>query len=225
MFFLDAGDGRPWSGASPERLVRLEDGRVEMRPIAGTRPRGATPTEDDALAPELLADPKERAEHVMLVDLGRNDVGRVARYGSGAGERAHGRSSATPTSCTSSRTSQGELGAGPRRLDVLRAVFPAGTVSGAPKVRAMEIIDELEPVRARAPTRGCVGYFGFDGIAGHGDHDPHRRSCTGRHGLRAGGRRASSPTRCPEREHEECVAKARALMAAIERAGATGGRP
>ncbi|NOX81371.1 MAG: anthranilate synthase component I [Deltaproteobacteria bacterium] len=148
-------------GSSPEILVRLEDGDIELRPIAGTRQRGATPAEDQALERELLADPKERAEHLMLVDLGRNDVGRVARSGSVS----------VSDLLVIERYSHvmhivsgvhGELAPGLDQFDVLRACFPAGTVSGAPKIRAMEIIDELEPER-RGPYAGAVGYFGFSG--------------------------------------------------------------
>ncbi|MDQ3260483.1 MAG: anthranilate synthase component I, partial [Pseudomonadota bacterium] len=148
-------------GASPEILVRLEQGAVTLRPIAGTRPRGATPPEDEALATELLADPKERAEHVMLMDLGRNDVGRVAQTGSVK----------VTDNMVIERYShvmhivsnvEGKLRPDLNAMDVLRATFPAGTVSGSPKVRAMEIIDELEPTK-RGVYAGAVGYLGFNG--------------------------------------------------------------
>lgn len=161
MFYLELPDGLRLIGSSPEVLVRLEDGVVESRPLAGTRPRGATPAEDAALAAELLADPKERAEHVMLVDLARNDLGRVCQYGSVT----------TPVMMEVERYShvmhivsdaRGTLDPACDAYDVLRACFPAGTVSGAPKVRAMEIIDALEPER-RGPYAGAVGYFGFSG--------------------------------------------------------------
>lgn len=155
-------DGVTLVGSSPEVMVRLEDGVVTVRPIAGTRPRGATPDEDRALAEELAADAKELAEHRMLVDLGRNDVGRVAEFGSVE----------VPDLMVIERYShvmhlvsqvEGRLREGSSALDVFRACFPAGTVSGAPKIRAMEIIDELEPVR-RGPYAGAVGYFGFGGL-------------------------------------------------------------
>ena len=160
MFFFDFGDFQV-VGASPEILVRHEHGTVTVRPIAGTRPRGATREKDIALERELLADPKERAEHVMLVDLGRNDVGRVAATGSV-------RLTETMTVERYSHVMhivsnvEGKLREGLDSLDVLRAAFPAGTVAGAPKVRAMEIIDELEPEK-RGLYAGAVGYLGFNG--------------------------------------------------------------
>jgi len=161
MFYLELPDGLRLIGSSPEVLVRVDGGVVESRPLAGTRPRGATRAEDKALAEDLLADPKERAEHVMLVDLARNDLGRVCRFGTVT----------TPTMMEIERYShvmhivsevRGELRPSLDAFDVLRARFPAGTVSGAPKVRAMEIIEELEPER-RGPYAGAVGYFGFSG--------------------------------------------------------------
>ena len=160
MYFLKDGDTSV-AGASPEMLVRVENGQVETRPIAGTRPRGQSPEEDDRLAAELLADPKERAEHLMLVDLGRNDLGRVCRFGSVSvpefmkverySHVAHIVSSVT-----------GELAPGKDALDALAATFPAGTLSGAPKIRAMEIIDELEPAR-RGLYGGGIGYVDLRG--------------------------------------------------------------
>jgi len=160
LFFLRLGEVI-LIGSSPEILVRLEDGDIELRPIAGTRQRGATPAEDQALERELLADPKERAEHLMLVDLGRNDVGRVARSGSVS---VHDLLVIERYSHVMHIVSgvHGELAPGLDQFDVLRACFPAGTVSGAPKIRAMEIIDELESER-RGPYAGAVGYFGFSG--------------------------------------------------------------
>ncbi|WP_018993234.1 anthranilate synthase component I [Thioalkalivibrio sp. ALgr1] len=160
MYYLDLDDHHV-VGASPEILVRLEDDRVTVRPIAGTRPRGRTEEEDRALEVELLADPKERAEHLMLIDLGRNDVGRVCEIGS---------VEVTDT-MTIERYShvmhivsnvEGQLAPGHSPMDVLRATFPAGTVSGAPKIRALEIIDELEPVK-RGPYSGAVGYLSWSG--------------------------------------------------------------
>jgi anthranilate synthase component 1 len=148
-------------GSSPEILVRVEDGEVTLRPIAGTRPRGATPEEDAALADELLADAKERAEHLMLVDLGRNDVGRVAEFGS---VRLTAFMTIERYSHVMHLVSEvrGRLRAELDAVAALAASFPAGTVSGAPKVRAMQIIDELEPVR-RGPYAGAVGYIGWGG--------------------------------------------------------------
>jgi anthranilate synthase component 1 len=160
MFYLDVGDHHV-VGSSPEILVRLEADTVTLRPIAGTRPRGKTYAEDRQAAAELLADPKERAEHVMLIDLGRNDVGRVAKIGSVK----------VTESMTIERYShvmhivsncEGKLAQGLDAFDVLKATFPAGTISGAPKVRAMEIIAEFEPVK-RGLYSGAVGYLGFNG--------------------------------------------------------------
>jgi anthranilate synthase component I len=160
MFFIDCGDVQ-LAGSSPEMLVKVTDGVVETRPIAGTRQRGADRAGDLALAEELLADPKERAEHVMLVDLGRNDLGRVCAPGSVRvkdlmvveyySHVMHIESSVV-----------GQMADGRPAVDALRSTFPAGTLSGAPKVRAMEIIDELEPTK-RGPYGGAVGYIGFDG--------------------------------------------------------------
>ncbi len=166
MFFFhfpDEIEGEAFNiiGASPEMMVRLEDGVASVRPIAGTRPRGATPEEDADLETNLLTDPKERAEHVMLVDLGRNDLGRVCEYSS-----VH-----VPELMIIERYShvmhivshvEGTINPDLDAYDLIRATFPAGTVSGAPKIRAMEIIDELEPDR-RGPYAGAVGYFSFDG--------------------------------------------------------------
>ena len=160
MYFLDL-DGFQIVGSSPEILTRLEDGIVTVRPIAGTRRRGHTEAEDRALEAELLADPKELAEHLMLIDLGRNDVGRVARIGS---VRVTERMIVERYSHVMHVVSNviGELREGLTAIDVLRATFPAGTVSGAPKIRAMEIIDELEPVK-RGVYSGAVGYLSWNG--------------------------------------------------------------
>lgn len=161
MFYLDLPGDLRIIGSSPEILVRLDGRRAEVRPIAGTRPRGETVADDQALAAELLADPKERAEHVMLVDLGRNDLGRVCRYGTVQ----------VPELMTIERYShvmhivssvQGELRPGVDAFDLLRATFPAGTVSGAPKVRAMELIAQMEG-ECRGPYAGGVGYFSYSG--------------------------------------------------------------
>jgi len=160
MYYCDLGDCVV-VGSSPEALVKLSSGRAQMRPIAGTRPRGNDATHDGRLEAELLADPKENAEHVMLVDLARNDLGRVARAGT-----VH----VNPYRCIERYSHvmhivsgvNGELAAGKDALDLFAAAFPAGTLVGAPKVRAMEIIDELEPVR-RGFYGGTVGYFGTGG--------------------------------------------------------------
>jgi len=161
MFLLQFNEEFTLLGASPEMMVRYEDGIASNRPIAGTRPRGKDEAEDNALAEELLADPKERAEHVMLVDLGRNDLGRVCDYGTVK----------VPEMMIIERYShvmhivshvEGNLRGDMDAFDLIRATFPAGTLSGAPKVRAMEIIEELEGVR-RGPYGGAVGYFSYDG--------------------------------------------------------------
>lgn len=162
LYFLEL-DGLTLVGSSPEVLVRVEDGTVTVRPIAGTRPRGRTPDEDRELAAELRADEKELAEHRMLVDLGRNDVGRVAEFGS---VRVPDLMVVERYSHVMHLVSQveGQLRDGLSAIDVFRACFPAGTVSGAPKIRAMEIISELEPVR-RGPYAGAVGHFGWGGAS------------------------------------------------------------
>jgi|CXWL01.1.fsa_nt_gi anthranilate synthase component 1 len=160
MYYFDFGDHHV-VGASPEILVRLSGGVITLRPIAGTRPRGRTPEEDVRAAEELLADPKERAEHVMLIDLGRNDVGRVAATGS---VRVTEKMAIERYSHVMHIVSnvEGKVIPGLDAIDVLKASFPAGTVTGAPKVRAMQIIDELEPVK-RGVYSGAVGYLGFNG--------------------------------------------------------------
>jgi anthranilate synthase component 1 len=160
MYYLNLEDFQI-VGSSPEILVRLEDGTVTVRPIAGTRPRGATRDEDEALERELLADPKELAEHLMLIDLGRNDAGRVAQTGT---VRLTDKMIIERYSHVMHIVSNvtGKLKEGKNAFDVLSATFPAGTVSGAPKIRAMEIIDELEPVK-RGVYSGAVGYIGWSG--------------------------------------------------------------
>lgn len=160
MYYLDYGSFQ-LIGSSPELLVKLEDGQAETRPIAGTKPRGKTEEEDKALVASLESDPKERAEHTMLVDLGRNDLGRVCRHGS---VKVPVYMSVEKYSHVSHLVSSvvGELEPDYNAFDLLRACFPAGTLSGAPKIRAMEIINELEGTR-RGPYGGAVGYFGFDG--------------------------------------------------------------
>ncbi len=160
MFHIDFGEEQI-IGASPETLVRLRDGELTLRPIAGTRPRGATAEEDERLKVELLLDEKERAEHLMLVDLGRNDLGRVASYGSVEVDELMAIEKYSHVQHIVSNI-RARLAPGKDSFDALLAGFPAGTVSGAPKIRAMEIIEELEPVR-RGPYAGGVGYFSLDG--------------------------------------------------------------
>lgn len=215
LFYLDL-DGFQLVGSSPEVLVRLEEGRVTVRPIAGTRRRGRSAAEDAALARELLADPKERAEHLMLLDLGRNDVGRVARYGS---VRVPERMAIEKYSHVLHLVStvEGELREGLSALDVFRAAFPAGTVSGAPKVRAMEIIDELEPVR-RGPYAGAVGYLAHGGQAM--DLAIAIRTVVaerGRAHVQAGAGVVADSV--PASEYEETLSKARALLRAVQAVG------
>jgi len=160
MFYFDFGDSQ-LVGASPEILVRREGDKVTVRPIAGTRKRGATPEKDLAMERELVGDPKERAEHLMLIDLGRNDIGRIARVGT---VRVTEQMAVERYSHVMHMVSNvdGEVDPGLTAMELLRATFPAGTVAGAPKVRAMEIIDELEPER-RGVYAGAVGYLGFNG--------------------------------------------------------------
>jgi anthranilate synthase component 1 len=160
MFFLDYGDFQ-LIGSSPESLVKLENGLAETNPIAGTRRRGKSDGEDAALADELLADPKELAEHLMLVDLGRNDIGRVAQPGTVTLPTFKSVEKYSHVMHIVSRVA-GQLRPDHDAFSLLRATFPAGTVSGAPKVRAMQIISELEQMR-RGAYAGAVGYFGFDG--------------------------------------------------------------
>ncbi len=207
-------DGMELVGSSPELLVRVADGTVTVRPIAGTRPRGATPDEDARLSAEPLADEKERAEHVMLVDLGRNDVGRIAAYGS---VRVTDLMIIERYSHVLHIVSQieGALREDASAIDVFRATFPAGTLTGAPKVRAMEIIDELEPER-RGPYGGAVGYI----AAGDRRMDLAItiRTCVIANGVAsvqaAAGIVADS---VPAREFEETENKMRALLTAIGR--------
>jgi anthranilate synthase component 1 len=211
MFFLRFGDDFSIIGASPEMMVRLEDGIATMHPIAGTRPRGADEEEDRRLAAELLADPKERAEHVMLVDLGRNDLGRVCEYGTVKVPDMMYVERYSHVMHIVSRV-QGRIRAGMDAFDLLRATFPAGTLSGAPKVRAMEIIEELEGTR-RGPYGGAVGYFSFDGSM---DTCITIRSLVMQDDtvyVQAGAGIVADSV--PSREYEETVNKARALAVAI----------
>jgi anthranilate synthase component 1 len=213
MYYFDLDDFHV-VGASPEILVRLEGDAITVRPIAGTRRRGATPAEDAALAEELLADAKERAEHIMLVDLGRNDVGRVAQTGS---VRVTEQMVIERYSHVMHIVSnvEAKLKPGLTAIDVLRATFPAGTVSGAPKVRAMEIIDELEPVK-RGVYAGAVGYLGF-----HGNMDVAiaLRTAVVKDGMlhvQAGGGIVADSQ--PAAEWQETQSKAKALLRAAEMA-------
>jgi anthranilate synthase component I len=215
LFFLDFGD-TTLVGSSPEVLVRSRHGVVELLPIAGTRRRGRNEAEDEALAEELLRDAKELAEHVMLVDLGRNDVGRIAAYGT-----VH-----VPVFKRIDRYShvmhivsevRGRLQEGISPVDVLKACFPAGTVSGAPKVRAMEIIHELEPVQ-RGAYAGAVGYIGLDGTLDMCIAIRTIIACRGMLNIQAGAGIVADSI--PEREYEETVSKARALNEAVTLAAA-----
>jgi anthranilate synthase component I len=211
MYHL-ALDGVELVGSSPELLVRVADQRVTVRPIAGTRPRGQTRVEDDALAAELLADEKERAEHVMLVDLGRNDVGRVAEFGTVQVTELMVVERYSHVLHIVSQV-EGRIPADGSAIDVFRATFPAGTMTGAPKVRAMEIIDELEPER-RGAYAGAVGYI----AAGDRRMDLAItiRTCVVAHGvasIQAGAGIVADSV--PEREWEETENKARAMLTAI----------
>ena len=216
MFFLALGGDRHVVGTSPEKLVQVEGRRVETRPLAGTRRRGANPEEDQRLEKELLSDLKERAEHVMLVDLGRNDVGRVARPGTVAVDRLMEVERYSHVMHISSTVS-GQLREGKTSLDALRAAFPAGTVSGAPKIRAMEVIAELEPDQ-RGVYAGSLGYVSF---GGNMDMAITLRTVVATEGVayvQAGcGVVADSK---PEREYEETLEKAGAMFKAIEMAEA-----
>ncbi|MBF0344997.1 MAG: anthranilate synthase component I [Nitrospirae bacterium] len=213
MFYLNL-EGFEVAGSSPEILVRLETDRVILRPIAGTRKRGSTEAEDAALEEELKADPKERAEHIMLVDLGRNDVGRVVRYGSIKVTDLMRIERYSHVMHIVSNV-EGILKEGLDAFDVLRACFPAGTVSGAPKVRAMEIIDELEPV-ARGLYAGSVGYFSY---TGNMDMCITIRTIVVKDGkiyVQAGAGIVADSV--PEMEHNECLNKAKGMLKAVEMA-------
>jgi anthranilate synthase component 1 len=214
MFFLRFSDDFSLIGASPEMMVRLEDGIATMRPIAGTRPRGTNEQEDTRLEAELLSNEKERAEHVMLVDLGRNDLGRVCNYGSVHVSRMMYVERYSHVMHIVSQV-EGCLRSGMNAFDLLRATFPAGTLSGAPKVRAMEIIEELEGTR-RGPYGGAVGYFSFDGSM-----DTcitirtlmmHKKTVY----VQAGAGIVADSD--PAREYDETVNKARAVAVAIKNA-------
>ena len=215
MYYLRMGNLQI-VGSSPEVLVRVEDGLIDLRPIAGTRPRGLDESQDMVLAEELLADPKERAEHIMLVDLGRNDIGRVARIGSVHVSELMAIERYSHVMHLVSNV-KGLLEEGRDAFDLLRACFPAGTVTGAPKIRAMEIIEELEPTK-RGPYAGAVGYFSFSGnmdtcitIRTILLKDGHAMVQVGA-GIVADSR--------PEREYHETMNKAQAMLNAIKMAEA-----
>ncbi len=213
LYFLDYGDFAV-TGSSPEILVKLKDGKVTIRPIAGTRPRGPTPHEDKALEEELLADPKERAEHLMLLDLGRNDVGRVAAIGTVAVTDQFFIERYSHVMHIVSNV-EGQLAQGRDALDALSAGFRAGTVSGAPKVRAMQIIDELEKEK-RGLYAGCVGYFS---ASGEMDSCIVLRTALIKDGkmyVQAGAGIVADSN--PDSEQAECVNKATALFRAAEEA-------
>ena len=213
MYYLDTGDARI-VGSSPEILVRLEEKSIVLRPIAGTRKRGETGTEDKALEEELKKDPKEMAEHIMLVDLGRNDVGRVAKTGSVKVTELMTVERYSHVMHLVSHV-EGELREGLDAFDVLRACFPAGTVTGAPKVRAMEIIEDLEPTR-RGPYAGAVGYFSY---SGNMDMCITIRTLIVKDGtvcVQAGAGIVADSD--PGKEHAETVNKAAAMMKAVDMA-------
>jgi anthranilate synthase component 1 len=216
MFFLDVNDFQ-LIGSSPEILVRAVDGRVTTRPLAGTRPRGETPDEDKRLEKELRNDEKERAEHIMLVDLGRNDIGRVSLPGTvkvselmEVERYSHVMHLVTNV--------EGKLHPDLTPIDALRACFPAGTVSGAPKIRAMEIIAELEPDK-RGPYAGCVGYFSFSGNMDTAITIRTIILANGTAYVQAGAGIVYDSV--PAREYQETMNKARALLKAIEQAETT----
>ena len=211
MYFLDFGDFQV-AGASPEPLLTVSGRTVSTKPIAGTRPRGASPEEDRRIAQELLADEKERAEHVMLVDLGRNDLGRVCEYGSVVVDELMEIESYSHVMHIVSSVS-GTLRADVGAMDALRSVLPAGTLSGAPKVRAMQIIDELEPLK-RGGYGGAIGYLSYTGDL---DTAIHIRTVVVKDGVahvQAGGGTVADAK--PEYEYEESVAKTRAVLRAVE---------
>ncbi len=211
MYFLDFGDFQ-LAGASPEPLVKVTGRRVETRPIAGTYPRGESEEEDRRRAEELLRDPKERAEHVMLVDLGRNDLGRVCEFGSVEVDEFMVVEAYSHVHHIVSQVS-GTLRPEVTAMDALRAVLPAGTLSGAPKVRAMQIIDELEPHK-RGSYGGAIGYLGFNGDL---DTAIHIRTVVVKDGIvhvQAGGGTVADAR--PDYEYDESVSKAKAVFAAVE---------
>jgi anthranilate synthase component I len=220
MYLMNLGDHHV-VGASPEILVRVEEGRLTVRPIAGTRPRGRTTEEDKALEQDLLRDPKEIAEHLMLIDLGRNDVGRVSRTGTvQVTERMAIERYSHVMHIVSNVT--GELQPGLTAIDALKATLPAGTLSGAPKLRAMEIIDELEPVR-RGVYGGAVGYLAFNGAMDTAIAIRTAVIKDGRLHIQAGAGIVADSV--PAKEWEETMNKARAIFRAVALASGNGARP
>jgi anthranilate synthase component 1 len=211
MYFLKMGE-RKIVGSSPEMLVRVQGHSVETFPIAGTRPRVEDPVKNKALTEDLLSDPKERAEHVMLVDLARNDIGRVSKFGSVHVSEFMKVHEYSHVQHIVSRV-LGELRGDCSCFDALRAVFPAGTVSGAPKVRAMEIVEESEPTR-RGPYAGAVGYFSYNGNADFAITIRTLVADGDRCFIQAGGGIVADSV--PEKEWFETEHKARALMKALE---------
>jgi anthranilate synthase component 1 len=211
MYYLEL-EGLRVIGSSPETMVRLTGDRIELRPIAGTRRRGANPAEEQALEADLLADPKERAEHIMLVDLGRNDVGRVAEIGTVEVNELMAIERYSHVIHLVSNV-RGKLASGKSPFDLFVSSFPAGTVSGAPKIRAMQIISELEPEK-RGLYAGAIGYFSFNGnfdtcivirtIVMHGK----------KAFINAGAGIVADSD--PEKEYQETLSKARAMLKAIE---------
>jgi len=216
MFYLNFGDSR-LIGASPEILVRLTNGRIELRPIAGTRPRGKDDEEDQAFEKELMADPKERAEHIMLVDLGRNDAGRVAAPGTVTVPRLMEVERYSHVMHLVSRV-EADLDPSKDAFDLFMASFPAGTVSGAPKIRAMEIIHELEP-SPRGPYAGAVGYFGFNGNMDFCITIRTMALYNDRLSFQVGAGIVADSD--PENEYRETLNKAGAMFQAIRRTQAT----
>jgi anthranilate synthase component 1 len=202
------------AGSSPELLVRVHNGKVEYRPIAGTRPRGADEKEDDVLADEMLHDEKERSEHVMLVDLGRNDVGRVSEFGSVNVDRLMFIERYSHVMHLVSSI-EGRLKPELTAVDALRACFPAGTLSGAPKVRAMEIIEELEPTR-RGTYGGAVMYADFSGNLDSCIAIRSMLAIDGKGYVQSGAGIVADSV--PELEHQESINKAMAMIRSIERA-------
>jgi len=214
MYFLEFGDMKI-VGSSPEILVKVDGKKAVLRPIAGTRPRGRDAVEDEALSREMLNDPKERAEHVMLVDLGRNDIGRVSKFGSVEVDEFMVVEKYSHVQHIVSNVT-GEINDGIDSLDVLEASFPAGTVSGAPKVRAMQIIEELEPVK-RGTYAGAVGYFAFNMDMDFAITIRTIIIQNGKAYVQAGAGIVADSD--PEREYQECVNKGKGMIRALELAG------
>jgi anthranilate synthase component 1 len=210
MYFFEVGKLRV-AGSSPEALVRLTGRNASLRPIAGTRPRGTTPEHDVALEHELLADPKENAEHVMLVDLARNDLGRVCDFGSVQVKDLMIIERYSHVMHIVSQV-EGRLSQGKTLYDLMRATFPAGTLSGAPKIRAMQIIAELEQT-ARGPYGGCVGYFSFNGNLDTCITIRTALIKDGKAYVQAGGGWVNDSTQ--EAEFQETVNKAKAMLTAV----------